>query len=255
MPCNTPPLSLISLSAVTPYKWHVMLNTNHALSALQPISQVFYACKHGNRPGYAVRNKLAQDFDQNYIRSGSDKVTNTRSIKSIKMSASATLSVLKFVDVKFQSQESPENTRLGFDESYEKLASALCTVSLAGDSPTTDRIFAALETQTMILVLDSELEKIINVLPIMRDIFWNHLFVTISTKEYTKSPVKSILDRCAALSDREIEEKRRNMVAAYAQLSYTQNQTRVFDNFMSEAYFVANPSQKYVVHRDAVHHN
>ena len=144
--------------------------------------------------------------------------------------------------------------RLSLSENYKLIQSAVCTLSMAGDSPTTDRIFTAIETSTIILVLDSEMEMLIKKLPKFPMVNWKRLLVPVKLEVFKKRPIHSLIDTCRAITNGQMEEFQEQMLQTQRQLSFvTDNNSVVFQNFMTEAYFVANPvNSELLLHKDAV---
>jgi hypothetical protein len=65
-------------------------------------------------------------------------------------------------------------------------------ISFSGDTPTTDRIFNAFDTLTIVVVLSDEKQAIIDTLPARDRVPWNDILIEIDTDEFLKGPVKSV---------------------------------------------------------------
>ena len=91
------------------------------------------------------------------------------------------------------------------------LRSARFVLSLPGDSATTDRIFNAFETLTLIAALSHERDKLLSVLPFHSAVPWASLIVWIDTKRFMKDPVGAIMAATAHMRVAQVEERMQTM--------------------------------------------
>lgn len=82
---------------------------------------------------------------------------------------------------------------INFTEGMEILADSRSTVSLTGDTPTTDRIFNAFETETVVQVLSLDLKPLLDVLPFTDIIPWKDIFYVVESDDFDKNPTLSLL--------------------------------------------------------------
>jgi len=69
-------------------------------------------------------------------------------------------------------------------EAHALLAHSRMTLSLAGDTSTTDRIFNAFETLTPIAVLDDEIDQIVAALPFGHSVPWRRLLLPLNSSAH-----------------------------------------------------------------------
>jgi hypothetical protein len=80
-------------------------------------------------------------------------------------------------------------------QAYSQLMNSTFALQLSGDTPTTDRIFSILFTNTVPIVLSDELGPLLDQLPFNRDLGgtkWRDIFLVVDSHQFSVSPVHSI---------------------------------------------------------------
>merc|ERR1711920_103299 len=77
-------------------------------------------------------------------------------------------------------------------EAFDISRNSKMIISFAGDSPTTDRIFQAFDTLSVIVVLSHELQSIVRSLPFGNVVPWADILVVLDTENFTQAPMRSI---------------------------------------------------------------
>ena len=94
---------------------------------------------------------------------------------------------------------------------HDVMGNSLLCLSIAGDTPTTDRIWVAFEHLTLIGVLSVERERLLPLLPFPKRVPWEEMIVWIDTDAFLQNPVDAMRSRALALSDSE-KERRVNLM-------------------------------------------
>ena len=97
--------------------------------------------------------------------------------------------------------------RMSCQDAMELLRSARFVLTLPGDSATTDRIFNAFETLTLVAALSHERDRLLSVLPFHSAVPWATLIVWIDTKHFDTDPYDAIFAAKARMPLFEVAER------------------------------------------------
>jgi hypothetical protein len=111
-------------------------------------------------------------------------------------------------------------------------SNSIMTLSLPGDTPTTDRMFSAFVTHTLIGVLSHTKTELIAVLPFTNRVPWEKLFVWIDTDEFMIDPIQAIRDSLARI---DIKEQLRLMQQYRREVIWMEDGSRVLQNVLETA--------------------
>ena len=81
------------------------------------------------------------------------------------------------------------------------MGSAKLVLNLPGDTPTTDRIWAAFHTYTPVAVVESDLPSLLPSLPFRSAVPWEQLLVVIDDDRWQASPVDAVLEAAEELGE------------------------------------------------------
>jgi hypothetical protein len=100
-----------------------------------------------------------------------------------------------------------ETGRIPCREAMELLRSSRFVLTLPGDTATTDRIFNAFETLTLVAALSHERDKLLSVLPFHSTVPWASLIVWIDTQHFTADPCEAIVAATARMPMSDVAER------------------------------------------------
>jgi len=120
--------------------------------------------------------------------------------------------------------------RLSKSETYAYLKNSLFTMNFHGDSPTTDRIFNAIDTATIVIALASAKADLLKTLPYTNSIDWESFFIWISDKEFKYDPQKAIVTTIKHVSERELMQRQKFIHEVQDKISLWKNPVVVYEN-------------------------
>lgn len=86
----------------------------------------------------------------------------------------------------------PPFVQINFTQGMQVMAEARTTVSLTGDTPTTDRIFNAFETETVVQVLSRDLNPLLEVLAFTDVVPWRQIFHIVNATKFDEAPLREL---------------------------------------------------------------
>jgi hypothetical protein len=117
----------------------------------------------------------------------------------------------------------------------ELMRNSVMTLSLPGDTLTTDRIFNAFETLTLVGALSSTRKNLVKILPFGDRINWSKIIVWISTSAYSKDPIKAIRESILHLSLPSRKEKYELMKRWQKEILWLREDSRAVHNVIESA--------------------
>ena len=120
--------------------------------------------------------------------------------------------------------------RLELDETYDYLRKSLFTMNFHGDSPTTDRIFNAIDTATIVMALTRDRDGLIKTLPFRQAIDWDSFFLWVNTTEFEIHPLRAVVNLIKNTSTEEILRRQRLIFEMQEDLSLWKNPVGVYEN-------------------------
>lgn len=112
---------------------------------------------------------------------------------------------------------------------------SLLSLTIRGDTPTTDRLWVAFEQLTLIGVISSEKEDLLPLLPFPRRVPWENIIVWIDSDAFTANPVAAIRNAALAMSDDE-KERRYNLMKKHRRdVLWAYNESVALYNVLEDA--------------------
>lgn len=115
------------------------------------------------------------------------------------------------------------------------MSQSLMVLSLPGDTSTTDRIFNAFETGTLIAVLSHDKERLLSVLPNHHNVPWESILIFIDSEEFVRDPIGSIVTAVGSISEVEVSQKAALMEIARDHVIWTYSRVTITRDILQNA--------------------
>jgi hypothetical protein len=120
-------------------------------------------------------------------------------------------------------------------ETQRAMADSLVVLSLPGDTPTTDRIYNAFESVTIIACLSHDKEPLLRNLPFHFAVEWESLILWIDTDQFVVSPLAAISAAVDGMSPAEVKRRLTLMLLFQKEVTWTHPNSRASQNVLQGA--------------------
>jgi hypothetical protein len=121
------------------------------------------------------------------------------------------------------------------DEMQLLMLDATVVLTLPGDTSTTDRIFNAFESGTILAALSHDKARLLRALPFQFAVAWEQMFLWIDTAEFVRKPLDALSKITDALDARDIMRRRRIIRLMQKEVTWTHEHSRATLNVLEAA--------------------
>lgn len=129
-----------------------------------------------------------------------------------------------------------QNGRYNVNKTVRVMQNSLLTLNLPGDTLSTDRMFLAFETLTLICVITYKRSNLLSILPFHHIIPWNELLIWIDYRSFESNPINTLIQKINKISMKESSRRLRLMNRYRNHLTWGHRNSVAHLHVLHEAY-------------------